>query len=167
MNADRPVARDAAAGLDNCRSQSGQAFSAAQMANGSKSDDEPMGRRRRGPPPVPARRRSKLVDPGTGPLRPPPADLHALRQMIASGIVAIEPKADVVVRFALARPVDVALGTALSLAEICQVSPSVVARLVKAFGFSRFADFRDLFKQSVRSGCAGLEIAYEHEVRIG
>ena len=102
---------------------------------------------------------------GTAPLRPPPADLHALNRVIASGTVALEPKAKVVVLFVLAHPVDIALGTALSLARTCHVSPSVVTRLVKALGFARFADFRELFKQSVRSECAGLEITYEHDIR--
>jgi len=99
--------------------------------------------------------------------RLPPADLHALRRVIASGAVALEPKAKGVVRFALAHPVDIALGTANGLAQACNVSPSVVTRLVKAFGFARFADFRELFKQSVRSGCVGLETAFGRDGGLG
>lgn len=138
------------------------------MSNRTPTDDERRDRRRGARPHASVPLHGTLWD-GSTPPRRPPADLHAVTRAIASGTVAIEPKAVGVVRFALAHPVDVALGTAHRLAEACQVSPSVVTRLVKALGFARFADFRELFKQYVRSGCVGLEITSSgggHEARI-
>ena len=63
------------------------------------------------------------------------------------------------------KPVDAAFSTCQKVATKCNVSVSTVDRVAAMLGFECFAEFRDLFRQSLRTCAAskaGAEPAAAH-----
>lgn len=87
--------------------------------------------------------------------RLPPRDLRELREIIVSRQVKLTPNLEKLVRFALDYPGDVAFCTIRDLAQHCKVSTTTVLRLPSAFGFTKFEDFRELFRSEIRRMRAG------------
>ena len=87
----------------------------------------------------------------TGPGIMPPASLAELRARIVRRDIRLGRQAETVLRYVVENPEDAAFGTCKSIAQSCKVSGATVDRLAGSLGFSRFADFRDLFRQSLHS----------------
>ncbi|MBY3026987.1 MurR/RpiR family transcriptional regulator [Rhizobium leguminosarum] len=80
-----------------------------------------------------------------------PTSVSELKQFIVATRLRLPEQQERVARIALANPEAVAFGTARSLAEKCVVAPSTVVRVANALGFESFREFRQLFRQHVRS----------------
>ncbi|WP_352943509.1 hypothetical protein [Mesorhizobium sp. M1050] len=73
-----------------------------------------------------------------------------LKDMIVATRLSLPEQQERVARTALAHPEIVAFGTAQSLADRCEVSPSTVVRVATALGFDNFREFRQVFRQHIR-----------------
>ena len=80
----------------------------------------------------------------------PPASLDALHDLIVKREIPLRGRAAQVLRFAIENPLDIALGTTVSISQKCQVSVATVVRLVTRLGFHSFAEFRELFRKACR-----------------
>ncbi len=81
----------------------------------------------------------------------PPASLDELRGMIVRREIRMSRQLEAVLRHVIGNPMDAAFGTCRSIAERCNVSAATVDRLAATLGFDGFADFRDLFRRSLRA----------------
>jgi DNA-binding MurR/RpiR family transcriptional regulator len=81
-----------------------------------------------------------------------PESLTELREMIAKRKVRLGDGLETVARFMLENPLDAAFGTCSAIASRCNVSTATVNRLASSFGFGKYAEFRELFRQPLRSG---------------
>lgn len=79
-----------------------------------------------------------------------PQDIKQLKSLIARRVVVLSDQQELVTRLVLSNPEIIAFGSANRLAAACQVSPSTVARVVHAFGFDAFRDFRELFRRHLK-----------------
>ena len=82
--------------------------------------------------------------------KPPLKDLGDMRLLITSRRSEITPSLEVVLRYALENPADVAFCTATELARRNAVSTTSVLRLTRLLGFHNFRDFRELFRREIR-----------------
>ena len=80
----------------------------------------------------------------------PLTDLGDIRLLITSRRSEITPSLEVVLRYALENPADLALCTATELARRNAVSTATVVRLARLLGFHNFRDFRELFRREIR-----------------
>ena len=86
----------------------------------------------------------------TGSSKHGPASLLELRERIVRREIVLGKRVEAVLRFMVENPQEAAFGTCRSIATRCNVSPATVDRLAVNLGFERFAEFRDLFRQSLR-----------------
>ena len=80
----------------------------------------------------------------------PLRDLGDMRLLITSRRSEITPSLEVVLRYALENPADLAFCTATELARRNAVSTTSVLRLTRLLGFHNFRDFRELFRREIR-----------------
>lgn len=80
----------------------------------------------------------------------PPRNLQELHDIIGTRKLRFSKQHTIILRHAFEMPTDVALGTTQSLAENCKVSAASVSRLSRFLGFEKYAEFRNLFRQSLR-----------------
>lgn len=71
--------------------------------------------------------------------------------MIVRREIRMSRQVEVVLRHLIGNPADAAFGTCRSIAGRCNVSAATVDRLAASLGFKGFAEFRDLFRRSVRA----------------
>ena len=76
--------------------------------------------------------------------------LGDIRLLITSRRSEITPSLEVVLRYALENPADLAFCTATELARRNAVSTTSVLRLTRLLGFHNFGDFRELFRREIR-----------------
>jgi DNA-binding MurR/RpiR family transcriptional regulator len=80
-----------------------------------------------------------------------PQDINQLKGLVARRVVNLSDQQELVARALFANPEMIAFGSASSIATACNVSPSTVVRVAKAFGFEAFRDFREVFRRELRS----------------
>ena len=84
------------------------------------------------------------------PQKLPLRDLGDIRFLITSRRSEITLSLEVVLRYALENPADLAFCTATELARRNAVSTTTVLRLTRLLGFHNFRDFRELFRREIR-----------------
>ena len=67
---------------------------------------------------------------------------------------ALTPEAQKAARYVLENPQDVGVSTVREIAEAAQVKPNTVVRMARQVGFDGYEDFREPFRQAIRSGPA-------------
>lgn len=80
-----------------------------------------------------------------------PKDMVALKSRILSQSITLAEHHQRIVRIAVEQPDLVAFGTAKSVADTFAVSPSTVLRLTQTLGFKHFREFRELFRDHLKS----------------
>lgn len=80
----------------------------------------------------------------------PLKDLDDVRLFVTSRRPEITPSLEVILRYALENPADLAFCTATELARRNAVSTTSVLRLTRLLGFHNFRDFRELFRREIR-----------------
>ena len=81
-----------------------------------------------------------------------PRTYEELRAVLSSGSAQLPKRLQQVAIFVWQHPADIALGSIVSVAEMAGVQPSTLVRFSKAFGFSGFSDFQDVFKEHMKVG---------------
>lgn len=87
-----------------------------------------------------------------------PESLADLREMIAKRRVHLGSGLETVARYLLDNPFDAAFGTCRTIASRCRVSTATVNRLASSFGFGKYSEFRDLFRQTLRSDSLPMDV---------
>jgi DNA-binding MurR/RpiR family transcriptional regulator len=77
-----------------------------------------------------------------------------LKDMIAQAYPSMSKQLQLIARFALEQPNELALGTVASLANATEVQPSAMIRFANALGFSGFSEMQQVFRSHLleRSG---------------
>lgn len=81
-----------------------------------------------------------------------PRTYEELRAVLSSGSTQLPKRLREVAIFVWQHPADVALGSIVSVAELAGVQPSTLVRFSKAFGYSGFTDFQNVFKDYMKVG---------------
>jgi DNA-binding MurR/RpiR family transcriptional regulator len=69
-----------------------------------------------------------------------------LKHAISQAYPALSPQLQLIARFALERPNDLALGTVAAVAQASGVQPSALIRFSNALGFGGFSDMQQVFR---------------------
>jgi DNA-binding MurR/RpiR family transcriptional regulator len=75
-----------------------------------------------------------------------PANFEQLQGTIAAAYAQLSPQQQLLGRFALERPNELALGTVAAVAEAAGVQPSALIRFANALGFGGFTELQQLFR---------------------
>ena len=67
---------------------------------------------------------------------------------------ALTPEAQKAARYVLENPNTVGVSTVREIAEFAQVKPNTFVRMARAIGFEGYEDFREPFREAIRSGTA-------------
>ena len=81
-----------------------------------------------------------------------PRTYEELRAVLSSGSTQLPKRLRQVAVFVWQQPADVALGSIVSVAALAGVQPSTLVRFSKAFGYSGFTDFQNVFKDHMKVG---------------
>jgi DNA-binding MurR/RpiR family transcriptional regulator len=79
-----------------------------------------------------------------------PRDFEALRARIIDAHPRLPRRLAQIAAFALERPDEIALGTAVSLAKKADVQPSTLIRFAQAMGYEGFTDLQSVFRERLR-----------------
>jgi DNA-binding MurR/RpiR family transcriptional regulator len=82
--------------------------------------------------------------------RGPPSDYAELRRRLAEDAPGRGPGFAQAANFIGEHPLEIALGSAISVAERCDISTASVVRLAQHLGFQGFADMRAFFRGLLR-----------------
>lgn len=88
--------------------------------------------------------------PDVPPATVPPRDFPGLRDLIVAQMDRLPKRLAQVASFAVAKPDEVALGTAASLAEKVNVQPSTLVRFAKVLGYQGFSELQSVFRERLR-----------------
>lgn len=98
-----------------------------------------------------------------------PRDFDGLKTLMIARQQSLPKRLAQVAAFCLAKPEDIAFGTAASIAGAADVQPSTLVRLAQHFGYEGFSDFQCVFRDRLRERTltyeerlAGLEQKGEH-----
>ena len=86
----------------------------------------------------------------TSSLKHRPTSLLQIKEWIVRRQIVLGNRMEDVLRFMIENPEEAAFGSCRSIATSCNTSPATVSRLAEHLGFERFANFRQLFRQSLR-----------------
>ena len=79
-----------------------------------------------------------------------PRDFEALRARIIAEHPSLPRRLAQIAAFALERPDEIALGTAVSIAKKADVQPSTLIRFAQAMGYEGFTDLQSVFRERLR-----------------
>jgi DNA-binding MurR/RpiR family transcriptional regulator len=79
-----------------------------------------------------------------------PRDFEALRARIIGEHPRLPRRLAQIAAFALERPDEIALGTAVSIAKKADVQPSTLIRFAQAMGYEGFTDLQSVFRERLR-----------------
>ncbi|MEL6958002.1 MAG: MurR/RpiR family transcriptional regulator [Pseudomonadota bacterium] len=75
-------------------------------------------------------------------------------ERLAEELPALTPEARKAATYVLENPQDVGVSTVREIAEAAKVKPNTVVRMARQVGFDGYDDFRDPFREAIRSGAA-------------
>ena len=86
------------------------------------------------------------MTPSTGSGQVPAADYEALQAEIGRRFAGLSRQLQRIARFALERPLDVALDTVAAAASKAEVQPSAMVRFAQALGYDGYTDMQRIFR---------------------
>ena len=81
---------------------------------------------------------------------PPPADLDALRELIARESERLTPRMRDAARYTVEHPNDIALNPVATVAEKSRIAPAAFVRMAKALGFGGYSELQRLLREPLQ-----------------
>ena len=81
----------------------------------------------------------------------------AVLTRLTDELQALSPEARKAATYVLENPLDVGVSTVREIAAAANVKPNTLVRMARAVGFEGYDDFREPFRDAIRSGAPAFE----------